>query len=891
MSEQPQVIYLKDYQVPSHIIDSTFLDVHIDDQNTRVICTLQVRKNPLSEAQSHDLLLHGGTLLQLEKAFLDGVEMTPARLIKQGTNLLLKDCPEQFEVKTECLIEPQNNTTLEGLYKSGGMFCTQCEAEGFRNITYYMDRPDAMSVFTTRISADKTKYPVLLANGNPIEQGEQAGGCHYAVWHDPFPKPAYLFALVAGDLVRYGDSFTTSSGREVTLHIFVEAHNSHKCAHAMESLKRSMKWDEDVYGREYDLDLFMIVAVDDFNMGAMENKGLNIFNSDCVLADPNTSTDAQFERIEGIVGHEYFHNWSGNRVTCRDWFQLSLKEGFTVFRDAQYTADMYSPTVKRIDDVSLLRTAQFAEDSGPMAHPIRPDSYMEINNFYSVTVYEKGAEVVGMIHTLLGADLFRKGSDLYFHRHDGQAVTTEDFVVAMEDASGVDLTRFRNWYSQAGTPTINVRDEYDATQQEYRLYVSQSTPATPESDTKLPFHIPVRMALLQGLDNNASARQGVGNSMAVSWPEQVSAIAADSNEAVLSITEAQQTFVFTGIAARPVPSLLRGFSAPVKLDYPYSNQQLMFLAQHDSDGFNRWEAVQRLLLQALQAVMNEETIGDAVAQPLLDLLSDLLRNEQLDPAMVARLVLLPSEAYLAEMQTEIDVELIHICRESVRCYIAQSLQSELEGCYARCQDDGPFSQSGEAIGHRALKNVCLMYLTTLEDEAHLALAQRQYEKQANMTDVSAALQAMIAMDDDAAAIALENFYSHWYQDAQVVDQWFALQSSANQAGRLEYVKELLRHSAFDIKNPNKVRSVLGGFIRSAINFHAADGSGYAFIAEQVILLNSINPMIAAGLCKPLGRFKKHTPERQVLIREQLQRIIDTNPSKDVYEVVSKALVQ
>lgn len=881
MSEQPQVIYLKDYQVPSHLIATTHLDVAINEQHTRVLASLQVRRNPASHSDTSELFLHGGAMLDRQSIKIDGRELTADDYVEQGTDLLLLNVPEQFELLTECLIEPQNNTSLEGLYKSGGMFCTQCEAEGFRNITYYLDRPDAMSVFTTRISADKATYPILLANGNPIEQGEEEGGRHFAVWHDPFPKPAYLFAMVAGDLVRHAEQFTTCSGRQVALHIFVEAHNSHKCDHAMASLKRSMQWDEEVYGREYDLDLFMIVAVDDFNMGAMENKGLNIFNSDCVLADPDTTTDGMFERIEGIVGHEYFHNWSGNRVTCRDWFQLSLKEGFTVFRDAEYTADMYSRTVKRIDDVTLLRTAQFAEDGGPMAHPIRPESYIEINNFYSVTVYEKGAEVVGMIHTLLGPDLFRKGSDLYFDRHDGQAVTTEDFVSAMEDASGVDLTQFKRWYSQAGTPTISVRDEFDAEAQEYRLHFQQSTPPTPESATKQPFHIPVRMALLDA----------TGNPMSVNWPAQASAVNDDATEAVVSITAEQQNITFAGIKAKPVPSLLRGFSAPVKLEYPYSEAQLMFLAAHDGDGFNRWEAVQRLLLKALNDVMDEAEIGSAVNEDLIAMLRELLLNETLDAAMVARLILLPSEVYLAEMATDVDVDFIHICRETVRSFIAGELQTELETCYQRCQDDGPFSQDGKAIGRRALKNACLMYLSSLQDERHLQMAQQQYEVQANMTDVSAALQAMIAMDDEASEVALADFYNRWQQDAQVVDQWFALQAGANQAGRIHAVKALLQHQAFDIKNPNKVRSLLGSFMRSPINFHAADGSGYEFIAEQIIALNSINPMMAAALSKPLGRFKKHTAQRQQLVRAQLQRILASEPSKDVFEVVTKALAQ
>ena len=881
MTTQPPIIYLKDYQVPSHLIEGTYLDIRIDTEKTRVISTLKIRRNPASLDTSNQLKLHGGKLLELVSVSLNDVELTPAEYQFEATDLVLDDCPETFELRTECLIEPQNNTSLEGLYQSGGMFCTQCEAEGFRNITFYLDRPDAMSVFTTRISAPKQQYPVLLANGNPVEQGEEEQGRHFAVWHDPFPKPAYLFAMVAGDLVRHADTFTTCSGREVDLHIFVEAHNSHKCDHAMASLKRSMVWDEQVYGREYDLDLFMIVAVDDFNMGAMENKGLNIFNSDCVLADPDTATDAMFERIEGIVAHEYFHNWSGNRVTCRDWFQLSLKEGFTVFRDAQYTADTYSPTVKRIDDVSLLRTAQFAEDSGPMAHPIRPASYIEISNFYSVTVYEKGAEVVGMIHTLLGPDLFRQGSDLYFDRHDGQAVTTDDFVCAMEDASGIDLNQFKRWYSQAGTPTVTVRDEYNAATQEYRLHIQQATPPTPEAKHKLPFVIPLRMALFDGQ----------GQPMSLTWPQPVSSINSDATEGVINITAEQQTFCFTGVTSQPIPSLLRQFSAPIKLDYPYTQQQLLFLAEHENDGFNRWEAVQRLLLQALQDVMQGAKPEVAVDKKLLALLADLLTDTHLDSALVARLVLLPSEAYLAEMQTKVDVDKIYHCRESVRAYLAQQLEKEIVNCYKRCQDNGPFAQDGIAIGRRALKNACLLYLTTLDNKAYLQLAQAQYEAQGNLTDVNAALQAIVAMDEQAADKVLTDFYGRWQQDAQVVDQWFALQAGVNKPSRLDKVQALMSHPAFDIKNPNKVRSVLGGFMRSAINFHALDGSGYAFIAQQIIALNTINPMMAAALSKPLGRFKKHTPERQALIREQLQLILDSQPSKDVYEVVSKALVQ
>ena len=876
MTKNAQVTYLKDYQVPSFIIETTDLDIRIGDEYTSVVARLKVRRNPASKGPSSKLVLQGGKDIKLQEVMMDGLILDTSNYDLEAAVLSIHHCPEVFELTTECLIQPQLNTTLEGLYKSGGMYCTQCEAEGFRNITYYLDRPDALSVFTTRISANKQSYPILLANGNPIDQGDLDSGEHFAVWHDPFPKPAYLFAMVAGNLVRQDEEFTTLSGRKVDLQIFVEAHNSHKCDHALASLKRSMLWDEQVYGREYDLDLFMIVAVDDFNMGAMENKGLNIFNSDCVLADPATSSDAMFERIEGIVAHEYFHNWSGNRVTCRDWFQLSLKEGFTVYRDAQYTADTYSAAVKRIDDVTLLRTHQFAEDAGPMAHPIRPASYMEINNFYSVTVYEKGAEVVGMIHTLLGDELFRKGSDLYFDRHDGQAVTTDDFVAAMSDASDIDLSQFKHWYSQAGTPTLTVTDTYDSINKEYSLTIGQSTPATAECQEKLPFHLPFRVALL-----DANGRE---MPLKLRGTELV-----QEKSCVLNITQAQQTFTFEAVLQHPTPSLLRGFSAPVKLDYAYTKEQLLFLASQDQDGFCRWEACQRLLIEATEQAMSQAT-SVQLEHTLEAMLRSSLVDEDLDPAMVAKLVQLPSEAYLAEMQVTVDVDIIHLGREAMRCAIALALESELLACYQRCHNTGLFSQSGKAIGQRALKNTCLAYLNTLGKPKYQAMAQDQYALNANMTDVGAALTILISQKDESLATPLlAEFYQSWQGDAQVVDQWFAMQSGANLVGRLPHVQALLQHDAFDIRNPNKVRSVVGGFIRSAINFHSADGSGYEFVADMVLRLDPINPMIAANLAKPLGRFKRHTVGRQQLMQAQLQRLNKAELSKDVYEIVSKAL--
>ena len=876
MTKNAQVIYLKDYQVPDFIIETTDLDIRIDEEYTSVVARLKVLRNPKSNNKSSDLVLQGGSDIKLQEVIVNGLVLNSADYLVQEGSLTLHNCEDVFELTTECLIQPQLNTSLEGLYKSGGMFCTQCEAEGFRNITYYLDRPDALSVFTTRISANKAKYPILLANGNPVDQGELSDDEHYAVWHDPFPKPAYLFAMVAGDLVCQSDEFTTMSGRNVALQIFVEAHNSHKCDHALASLKRSMEWDEKVYGREYDLDLFMIVAVDDFNMGAMENKGLNIFNSDCVLADPATSSDAMFERIEGIVAHEYFHNWSGNRVTCRDWFQLSLKEGFTVYRDAQYTADTYSKAVKRIDDVTVLRTHQFAEDAGPMAHPIRPASYMEINNFYSVTVYEKGAEVVGMIHTLLGDELFRKGSDLYFDRHDGQAVTTDDFVAAMADASGVNLEQFKRWYSQAGTPTLRVNSHYDEINHEYSLSISQTTPGTAECQHKLPFHMPFRMALL-----NEQGQELPLKLKGSSVPQCL--------ELVLNITQESETFVFENVSETPTPSLLRGFSAPVKLEFDYSQDQLLFLASQDTDGFCRWEANQRLLIQAISQAMQQQK-DYQLDEQLVAMLRASIVNQMLDPAMVAKLIQLPSEAYLAEGQVEVDVDLIHQARETLREGIASALEVELLDCYHRCHDTGAFQQTGKAIGQRALKNTCLAYLSVLDNSAYSELALNQYELQGNMTDVGAALSVLIGQKDETtAAKTLADFYQRWQHDAQVVCQWFAMQAGANVSSRLKVVKSLLEHEAFDIRNPNKVRSVVGSFIRSPINFHAANGSGYEFVADLVLKLDPINPMIAANLAKPLGRFKSHTPNRQAMMKAQLQRLTQSKLSTDVYEVVTKAL--
>lgn len=689
---------------------------------------------------------------------------------------------------------------------------------------------------------------------------------------------------MAGDLWCVEDSFTRQSGRDVTLRIYVEPENIDKCDHAMVSLKNSMRWDEQVYGREYDLDIFMIVAVNDFNMGAMENKGLNIFNSSCVLARAETATDAAHQRVEGVVAHEYFHNWSGNRVTCRDWFQLSLKEGFTVFRDAEFSADMNSRTVKRIEDVAYLRTHQFAEDAGPMAHPVRPDSFIEISNFYTLTVYEKGAEVVRMVRTLLGAEGFRKGSDLYFERHDGQAVTTDDFIKAMEDANGVDFTQFKRWYSQAGTPRLEVSESYDATAQTYSLTFRQSCPATPDKVEKLPFVIPVELGLLDAAGNDLPLQlAGEGS--------------AAGTTRVLSVTEAEQTFTFQGIAAKPLPSLLRGFSAPVKLSFPYDRDQLMFLMQHDSDGFNRWEAGQQLSVQVLQELIDQHQRGEALKLDprLITALGTVLGNASLDAAMVAEMLSLPGEAYLTEISQVADVDAIHAAREFARQQIAEQLFDALWARYQANREvsrNTPYVAQAEHFARRSLQNIALSYLMLTGKPQVLEATLEQFEHCDNMTERLTALAVLVNASFEAErAKALEAFAEHFKDNPLVMDQWFSVQAASALPGGLARVKALMQHPAFTLKNPNKVRALIGAFAgQNLVNFHAADGSGYRFLADLVIELNALNPQIASRQLAPLTRWRKYDDARQALMKGELERILASGAlSSDVYEVVSKSL--
>lgn len=882
-TEQPKMIYLKDYRAPDYLIDETHLTFELFEDHTLVHAQLVMRRNPV-HGGGLPLLVLDGQELELLSLSVDGKTLSEGDYQLSDSDLSLQPAGERFTIDSSVRIHPESNTALEGLYKSSGMFCTQCEAEGFRKITYYLDRPDVMSKFTTTLSAEQHKYPVLLSNGNPIASGPEDNGRHWATWEDPFMKPAYLFALVAGDLWCIEDTFDTMSQREVALRIYVEPENIDKCQHAMDSLKKSMRWDEEVYGREYDLDIFMIVAVNDFNMGAMENKGLNIFNSSCVLAKAETATDAAHQRVEGVVAHEYFHNWSGNRVTCRDWFQLSLKEGFTVYRDAEFSADMNSRTVKRIEDVAYLRTHQFAEDAGPMAHAVRPDSFIEISNFYTLTVYEKGSEVVRMLHTLLGNEGFRKGSDLYFERHDGQAVTCDDFIKAMEDANGADFTQFKRWYSQAGTPRLQVSEAYDAAAKTYTLTFRQSCPATPGQTEKLPFVIPVELGLI-GSQGQALSLQLAGEG------------ATRGESTVLAVTEPEQSFTFVNVSEQPLPSLLRGLSAPVKLSFPYSRDQLMFLMQHDADGFNRWEAGQQLSVQVLQELIGQHQRGEALQLDLrlVTALGTVLADESLDQAMVAEMLSLPSEAYLTEISDVADVDAIHAAREFARQQLAEALYAPLWQRYQRNREvsrNSEYVAQAEHFARRSLQNIALSYLMLSGKPEVLAATLEQYDACDNMTERLTALAVLVNSAFEAEkAKALAAFAEHFKDNPLVMDQWFSVQAGSALPGGLARVKALMEHPAFTLKNPNKVRALVGAFAgQNLVNFHQADGSGYRFLADLVITLNGFNPQIASRQLAPLTRWRKYDASRQALMKAELERILASGElSSDVYEVVSKSL--
>lgn len=879
-TEQPNTIHLADYREPDFLIDSVVLSFDLDEATTRVSSVLNMRRN--SHAEGQPLVLNGRDL-ELVSISVDGHSLDADKYVVDTESLTIPQLPDTFSLEIVTDIHPQDNTSLGGLYTSGGNFCTQCEAEEFRKITYYLDRPDVMARFTTKITADKARYPVLLSNGNLIDSGELDGGRHWASWEDPFPKPAYLFALVAGNLACVKDTFTTQSGREVDLHIYVQHHNVDKCDHAMRSLKKSMAWDEKVYGREYDLDLFMIVAVDDFNMGAMENKGLNVFNSRYVLARPDTATDQDYQGIEGVIGHEYFHNWSGNRVTCRDWFQLSLKEGFTVYRDEEFSADMGSRGVKRIEDVSILRTYQFREDGGPMAHSVRPESYVEINNFYTVTVYNKGAEVVRMLAHLVGDEGFRRGTDLYFDRHDGQAVTTDDFVKAIEDANDADFSQFKRWYSQAGTPVLNITQDYDAQQQVYRLTIKQHCPDTPKQKNKQAFHIPLAIGLLDA----------EGNDLPLNLVGEKSIDKQNAATRILQITEKEQVFEFENIAQMPAPSLLRGFSAPVKLDTDLSDEQFYFLMGHDSDPFNRWEAGQQVAVKIILQLVAQFQQGNALqlSDAYVAAVEKTLLDKNLDKALIAAALKLPSEAYLGEFMTIIDPVALHEARHFVRRSLAERLRSSFMTRYQANISEVEYRIDAESIGQRALKNICLSFLMELDDAETRTLCVSQFKAEHNMTDVMTALSCLVNTEGSEKETALAAFYDKWQTEPLVVDKWFNLQATSRLPDTLDKVVTLTGHSAFTIKNPNKVRALIGAFCNAnLVRFHADSGAGYAFLADHVLELDKLNPQVASRMSSAFSQWRKYDEGRQALMKAQLERVLaEPGLSPDVFEVVSKSL--
>ena len=871
-------IYRKDYTPPSYWVRTVQMGFDLDPAATRVATRMTLERNPASKEQA---LVLFGEELELVQIRLNGKTLFRRDYVLKEGVLRIPVALDQITLEIETLIRPDKNTSLMGLYVSNGNFFTQCEAEGFRKITYFPDRPDVMAQYTVMLRADKKRYPVLLSNGNLIEEGDLGDGRHYALWEDPFKKPSYLFALVAGQLVCQEEKIKLQSGREALLQVWVEDGNLDKTQHAMDSLINSIRWDERRFGLELDLDRFMIVAVGDFNMGAMENKGLNIFNTKYVLANPRIATDVDYANIEAVVGHEYFHNWTGNRVTCRDWFQLSLKEGLTVFRDQEFSADMIGTdsgrAVKRIDDVRVLRQAQFPEDAGPMAHPVRPDSFVEISNFYTVTIYEKGAEVVRMYQTLLGRDGFRKGMDLYFKRHDGQAVECDDFRAAMSAANGRDLTQFERWYSQAGTPRVKAKTSYDPVQKTYDITLSQFCAPTPGQERKQSFHIPVALGLL--------------DSSGKDMPLKLDGEAVATGTVVLELTSAQQTFRFTDVNEKPVPSMLRNFSAPVVLEYDYSEEELAFLMAHDSDAFNRWEAGQRLAtrrLLALTAAVQKSQVLD-IDRALSDSLRATLSDRKLDPAFRETVLTLPTETVIAEQMDVIDPQAIHTARRFLRQSLAQALRSDFVGAYQSSQTEGPYSPHAGSSGKRALKNLALSYIAELDDADAHALAQAQYDAADNMTDRMAALSALANSQAPGKTAALAGFYRDFEQEPLVIDKWFSLQAMARTTD-VAAVRTLMQHSAFSIKNPNRARSLIFSFCNgNPSRFHAADGSGYAFWAEQVVALDVINPQVAARLARSLDRWRKYAPALQEKMHAALKCVAAAKLSKDTKEVVTKSL--
>ena len=861
-------IYRRDYRTSDFLVDTIDLCFDLTPAETVVRAKMRIHRNPDVPEADGSLVLHGEELA-LRSVCLDGSPLSAGRFETDLQSLRISDVPDRFELETEVVIHPSQNTKLMGLYTSSGAFCTQCEAEGFRRITYYLDRPDVTARFTTRIEADRASYPVLLSNGNRVGEGTLPDGRHWVQWEDPFRKPCYLFALVAGDLVCHHGTFTTASGREVALEIWVEAENADKCEHALESLQAAMKWDEETYGLEYDLDIYMIVAVNDFNMGAMENKGLNIFNSKYVLAKPSTATDDDYEGIESVVAHEYFHNWTGNRVTCRDWFQLTLKEGLTVFRDQEFSADMTSRAVQRVKDVTRLRTAQFAEDAGPLAHPIRPESYIEMNNFYTATVYEKGAEVVRLYQTLLGRDGFRKGLRHYLEKHDGRAVTCDDFRTAMADANGVDLTALEKWYAQAGTPVVRAQDEWNESTGVYTLTLTQSQRSFPQEPEPSPLPIPVRVGLLgsDGMDMVGTHR-------------------------TLELTEAAQTFTFEGVVERPVASIARGFSAPIKLELERSPEELAFLMAHDSDPFNRWEAGQDLGKRVLLGLVQRAVDGQSLELDagLVDAFRPVLSDPSLDGSMKALTLTLPSEELLAQELEVVHPDAVHQARHFAIREIAAGLRDDLTRTYEQ-HASGTEAVDKVQIARRRIKNRALRYLVALEEPETIEIAAEQFATARGMTDYEAAFTCLVDVVSPKTDRAIEAFYERWRGDPLVLDKWFRIQAMSIAPIAFDRVVALSQHPDFSFANPNRVRSLLYAFgAGNPIGFHRTDGKAYRFLADQILALDVINPQVASRIVSSFNQWRRYEPGRGPLMKHELERIA-SHPgiSKDVSEIVERAL--
>lgn len=878
-NNKPKAVNRSDYKPYPYTLDSLNLKFDLNEHKTRVTSTMTITPR---EGAPSPLVLNGEELKLISVSIDEKVLPGDEYQVDDSFLTLHPDRACTVEIVTE--IDPANNSRLEGLYQSGGNFCTQNEAVGFRRITYFPDRPDVMTSFTVKIIADKTQYPVLLSNGNLIESGDLDGAKHFALWHDPFNKPCYLFALVAGDLGHIHDTFTTCSGRKVDLYIYVEKGWEGHATYAMDSLKRAMKWDEETFGLEYDLDIFNIVAVSDFNMGAMENKSLNVFNSRLVLADPDTATDWDYAAIEGVIGHEYFHNWTGDRVTCRDWFQLSLKEGLTVFRDQEFSSDMRSRPMQRINDVSILRAAQFPEDNGPLAHPVRPDSYIAIDNFYTTTVYEKGAELIRMMQTLLGKKGFRKGIDLYFERHDGQAVTCDDFAAAMADANGMDLEHFKLWYSQSGTPRIKIETAYESGKGEFTLTLTQYHKPTPGQDNKRPMFIPLKTALLDTK----------GNEITLECDPGYGTLNEEEKEIVLYLREEKESFVFKNIEEEPKLSINRSFSAPVILVYnECQGQDFAFLMAHDTDSFGRYEAKERYASEVLLRMIGEHQDGKAftVDEKYIETLKAVISDTALEKEFVANMLQLPGDEELAARMEVIDPDAIHYAREHLQRAIATALKDDLLILISDNDIDEPFRPDATQAGRRSLKNSALGLISVLETDETNELVFGHYTKAQNMTDRMAALSMLSYIDSPLRNKALDDFYARYKDNTNVMDKWLGVQSRSHLPDTLEQVKKLMEHPVFSLKVPNKVRALIGGFSRgNPFHFHKKDGSGYAFLGDILIELDAINPQIAARMMTVFNSWRRYDETRQKLMYSQLKRIVETKSlSSNSYEIASKSM--